>query len=394
MANKMTQELWTMLVERNSVSEDTAKYLESKNCLSVENFANWVDSKNEIKDEIHKHIPTMKDNRSDLSNTKMAWREAEAQVSRGVKRSSEGLDNEALDDPLRDEVFKAVKSSFKKFYNWKDCFDCRRIGCDSLHGRFRREFERKQPTMFTLLKAKSLARSQNEGQIKKTKLSNDTELHQKERETYDGPASLSKWFACFDIVVNTWAVTGCFDITYDGQSRKYVHWSEVQEYHFEFTLKSNELTDLRHSEYKIFQYLSSVEEDIRAKAIELARGESECPWGLALTTARKECAHVWLEKRDKLIANNTAPDIRTQRPPKQAAFQPTIQQQEESHCKFFNQGRCTVANCNFAHKCNAALKTGKRCGRKDHGASNHNDHNHGERQAKGKGKGGKDKGRK
>ena len=371
-SNKMETGLKTILVERNGVHEDTVKWLESKGCLTVGHFANWVDSKSEIKDAIHKNIPTMKDNHSDLSKTKMAWREAEAQISRGVKRSAEGLDNEALDDPLQIEVFRSIKTTFKSCYNWTDSFDSRRIGCDSLHGRFRREFERKQPTMFTILKARSLAKSQKEGQVKKTRLDNNIEIHQKDKDGYDGPASLTKWFACFDIMVNTWAVTGCFDVMYKGESRKYIHWAEAQAYQFEFTIKANELTELHHQEYKIFQYLSTVEEEIRSKAVEFARGESECPWGEALTTARKECAHIWQEKRDRLAVKNTQQDnLRSHQPQRTASFQPPQQDLPVKFCNNFNRGICKTPNCRFPHQCNVILKNGKLCGAKNHGAKSH-----------------------
>jgi hypothetical protein len=216
-----------------------------------------VDSRSDIKEAIRNSIASRKTNAADLAKVRQAWRQADASIARGVKRCAEGLDNEALDDPLQEEVFKAITKTFRQFYNWPGSFDSRRIGCDALHGRFRREFERRQPGMYTILKAKPSAKRQREGQVKKTKLSEGLELVQAAKEVGDGPASLSKWFTCFDIVVNTWAVTGCFDIQYLGVARKYANWSEVSAYMFEFTSKANELKDKHHQDKSIFYSLST-----------------------------------------------------------------------------------------------------------------------------------------
>ena len=159
-----------LLVDRNGVAPETVNWLQDKGCLTVANFANWVDSRAEIASKIHDKTPK-KDDAADLSRLKQAWREADASITRGVKRTAEGLDAEGIDDPLQEQVFKAIIKSFRTFYNWPDNIDSRRIGCDSLHGRFRREFERRQPGMFPFLKARSFAKSERDGQVNKTKLS-------------------------------------------------------------------------------------------------------------------------------------------------------------------------------------------------------------------------------
>ena len=107
---KMEQALRALLIDKNGVHESTVEYLEKNKCLTLANFANWVDDKKEIKD-IHAKCPK-KDDTSDLVALKQAWREVDATISRGVKRASEGLDNEALDDPLQVEIFKGINKTF------------------------------------------------------------------------------------------------------------------------------------------------------------------------------------------------------------------------------------------------------------------------------------------
>jgi hypothetical protein len=251
--------------------------------------------------------------------------------------------------------------------------------------------------MYSILKAKSLAKSQREGQVKKTKLSEGVELVQASiRDAGDGPASLSKWFSCFDFVVNTWAVVGCSDVQHDRQTRKYVHWSEVTAYMFEFQAKSTELKDKHCQDKKIFHYLSAVEEDFRAKAVEMARGESETPWGEALKLASRNHAHIWQERRDILEArsyNNGGNNM--QASPKASSYKLSANNQNPPCRNFNNRGNCTAQGCDFPYVCSKLLSSGAICGARDHGAKNHDEPRHGKsraspnfgRRGRGKGKG-------
>ena len=66
----------------------------------------------------------------------MAWREAEAAVEKGLKRTSAGLPEEAIDDPLRAEVGQNLARTWKLNYN----FDVPSAwqGTPNLLGRFHR----------------------------------------------------------------------------------------------------------------------------------------------------------------------------------------------------------------------------------------------------------------
>ena len=142
----MDAALVSLLQDKNKVDKTLVAYIGSIGCNTVATFANWVETKAEIGEAFLKNSP-MKGNLAEQANLKMAWREAEGLVTCGIKRAADGLDNEALDDPLQEGVFKTVTQTFKTHYNWQDNLDSRRVGNDSLHGRFRREFERKQPSM-------------------------------------------------------------------------------------------------------------------------------------------------------------------------------------------------------------------------------------------------------
>ena len=389
----MDAALVSLLQDKNKVDKTLVAYIGSIGCNTVATFANWVDTKAEIGDAFLKNSP-LKGNLAEQANLKMAWREAEGLVTRGIKRAADGLDNEALDDPLQEGVFKTVTQAFKTQYNWQDNLDSRRVGNDSLHGRFRREFERKQPSMYSFLKAKPLSMSTKEPPIKKTKLSNELELHATTKDDVMGQATLSKWFSSFDIVTNTWAVTGCFDVTHKGETRKYAHWAELTSYLYEFQAKANELRDTHYGDTKIYLYLSAMEEEFRAKAIELCRSGEEVPFGDALKRSIKENAHLWQEKRHLVEGQQQRSgggrgNYQSNLQPLPAASFQTPKNPSNSPCKFFNSNNgCTNKKCQFAHTCNRKLQSGKLCGQ-NHVAQSHDEGKHGKVQEKsGKPKGG------
>ena len=70
------------------------KWMSDNACTTLSTFANWVDGTSELKAAILKHT-TMKDSVLQLARLRMAWREADAAITRGVKRTAEGLEDYA-----------------------------------------------------------------------------------------------------------------------------------------------------------------------------------------------------------------------------------------------------------------------------------------------------------
>ena len=99
----------TALLNANGVHDDIRKFFITKTILTLKNFANYVDEKKELKDAITEQIQSMKGDTTELSKLKMAWREAETIVARGLKRSSEGISDESLDEPLHHDVQKSLE---------------------------------------------------------------------------------------------------------------------------------------------------------------------------------------------------------------------------------------------------------------------------------------------
>ena len=136
--------------------------------ITVKDLANWVDEPNELQAALLDGS-SFKDDRQAKARLKMAWREASAQVSRAVKRTSEGCADELPDDPLPGPVIKSIMTSAQDYYKILK-IDSRRIASDSLLSRVRREFERRQPSMSTILRVKTMAQSARSVPIKRSRL--------------------------------------------------------------------------------------------------------------------------------------------------------------------------------------------------------------------------------
>ena len=111
MTKKLEEDLGTCL-KSNGVCDEIDTYLVSKGCLTVNKFACWVDTGKELKAIIIDKVKDI-DAEEQLASLKMAWRQAEAKVSRAFKRQAEGLSDEVIDEPLGTDVQQLVKTSFQ-----------------------------------------------------------------------------------------------------------------------------------------------------------------------------------------------------------------------------------------------------------------------------------------
>ena len=89
-----------------------------------------------------------------LSRLRQAWREAEAHTKKAVDRQASGLPEENLEDPLRKEDRDPLVSQHKKTCSFD--VPSRGMGTESLLGRFKREFERKNKVLFQVKGFKSM----------------------------------------------------------------------------------------------------------------------------------------------------------------------------------------------------------------------------------------------
>ena len=385
-------ELQAFLLQRK-VDQAIVDYLGRADvgCLSIRAFANWVDSRSDIEPKILAKIPSHKDNQSQLALLKQAWREADALVTRQIARQSQGLAPEDLDEPLDPDVQKSYVSIFTAYHKWGE-IDSRRIGSDSMFGRFRREFEARQPSMFPVLRVRSLATAQKAPPVKKQKLADGVSLVSSSgnEDMEPSPAQgIHGYLMLLDVLVFTWAVAGCFDVPYDGGAVKYASWPLLSQYAFQLGQRAWRLCS-QYTAESVLEYIQAVEEDFRAKAIECARGGSQKPWGHALDYVIREHSSIWKDHDHVLqrSARHAAP-AKTSSNADAAASDPTPSRPKWQTanstaggfkiCKRNNDRRGCEQKCprGEVHCCDIVLLSGKVCEKKDHTRQSHDPSKHG-----------------
>ena len=409
------------LLERNAVHTDVSLWLFSQGCTQVQHLANWVDRKTELKESILVKT-TKKDNVSQLACLKEAWREAEAQVNRGLRRAQEALPQEDLDSPLDSEEQRSVEQRFRALYSWPS-LPARHVGSDVLLGRVNREFARRQPTQLPVARVKTLASTQRGAPSKSRRLSTGVALTFEGADEEEEACVLGVYgfLTLLRVLCTTRAVAGSYDADQaDGTKAKFCHWHEAVEYENAFAEKAHEELSL-HTGGCVVAWVSLMEEEVRARAIELTRGPSQALWGKALLTFLKEMASKWGERRHLLVPRrvpaappnnfgfgtyaNPGPDdpprpewiakgllkgllkgkgkgrVKGKAPGAERSGWRTCTNTAAGVliCKRFNDTRGCAQACpnGSAHCCDVEMRSGAPCSRRDHGRQTHNPQAHG-----------------
>lgn len=225
--------------------------------------------------------------------------------------------------------------------------------CDALFGRIVREFEAGQPSMFAVLRTRSLAISQRSQPVKKHRVTETLQINvsqvDDENVCLEESGKLRTYFACFRILGLGWAVAGCFDVPYEGKQVKFCHWQHVCAYISHLETKAWAALDKAPEEI-VLNYILETEEKIRAIAIERCRSDA-MPWGRALLHAWKEEAELWADAKDKLVTNRPGSkyDLKTGSTPSALKVKPATANHLPSGvelCKRWNDARgCTKTLC-------------------------------------------------
>ena len=141
------------------------------------------------------------------------------------------------------------------------------MGCDTLLGRFKREFDRTLPSMFSASRVRTIAQSQRSAENKKTRVSESVQIEFENEVNIldDGDEDrFHRRLFQYEVMCNTWAVAGCFDVTVKtdagSSTAKYCHWQEAVEYHQMLHAKTAHLLD-RFTEASVLLYLVRTEEE-------------------------------------------------------------------------------------------------------------------------------------
>ena len=404
------------ILDRNTLHADLQNHMESIGCTTVSAFANWVDKREDLKDAILNGSP-QKDSASQLSRLKMAWRQAEAVVEKGLKRTSEGLSEEAVDEPLDEATQLSVTSTFKQAYGWTS-LQPERMGADALLGRVYREFQQFKPTLLPVSKVRSLAHTQSRVvPSTKRRMGAGISITFDGEEEYesDGAGNLAGFLRSLATLCNTWAVAGAYTVTYNSETIRFANWPNLYEYMVKVEDEASALLPV-YSEPSILTYVTAAEEELRTKALGLTRGDKKLPWGLALTQVIKDHSSVWDHKKD-LLHKRSSPTYGqnetraggqgdggtgTPRKPKgkgKGKDKTTPVKEEirsgpeykkswgtakdtsggKTICKYWNDSRGCKSWCprKHEHVCDVLLANGKACGSRGHNRAGHKVAEHG-----------------
>ena len=178
------------------------------------------------------------------------------------------------------------------------------VGCDSLLGRFNREFLVAKPSMFRIARVRSRAAAASALPVRRRRLGQEMEIVLGdpgiEERTF---TSILEFFRQCKILAHTWAVCGAFKVTFAGKEVYFCHWGEVTAY---FTSLEDRVLGLTtaYQEHSVVNWVTKVEELFRARAIELTSGpEDKVPWCKALLLASQELSERWNQHKDILVLN-------------------------------------------------------------------------------------------
>ena len=319
----MDGELQTLL-KGNNVDDIVCAWLlkAPQGVKTVKNYANFLESRADVQKDILDHINTHKENSEQRTALKQAWREADALSTARLKRTAEGLSEEIAQEPLPEIQQTQLVDCFRIIHGQFGDIADEDMGSDVILGKFFREFERRKPTMMEISKMRSIATAHLTPGSKRTRLSANVDVVYTEpvagsiklnprfgntNRTTDAH-KFDEFFKLFTILINTWSVAGCTDITYgSGDSaikRKYCCWHEAKRYFKIFNDKGWRLTRT-YTFDSIIEYLTVVEELMRREAIQYAkRSLDPLPWSMALIKAADGDAF-WKQEEDILVKLGT-----------------------------------------------------------------------------------------
>jgi len=394
------------LLEKNDVHADVKAFLEGKRVFTVDHLASYCDSRDQVETKILSKVQACKDDDSQLARVKMAWRQADAIAERALKRTADGLEDEAVDDPLPDGVQKSIEDAWDKAYSWGK-LKAQQRGCDSLLARIFREFKKGSPTLFAVSKVRSLAYSQKGKDAKRTKLGGKYSLYCENDEEPDDEVvgTFYGYIDRLEVLTNTWSIAGVFDVEKGGLKVRFCGWSQACDYLR--TIKDQaavHLTDC--SESSVVEYAIQVEEAFRIKCIEVVRGSEKLTWGEALELVETKWQYVWDTKKDCLAKKGRPVELRSREAADKSVRDRPVKGKGNGKgdagpskngwknfgtvkvdstgatiCKFFNDSRgCKGKNkCpqGRVHCCDVRLAAGGVCGSTSHARVKHNPSQHG-----------------
>ena len=158
------------IFQTTGVAAEVQALVTAKGIVSVANFANSCDSKAEVSEK-YLAGTDLSQNLLQIASLKQAWREAEKRTEQRLSKSPPDVTSlEHRESALPHAMQEELGTSFLRRYSWLRA-GSKMIGCDSLLGRVRPEFDRKAPNVFKVSKVRTRAQSSLADPCKRRRLS-------------------------------------------------------------------------------------------------------------------------------------------------------------------------------------------------------------------------------
>ena len=240
----MEADLEALLVS-NAVPGPIIDMLKAEGCFSIRLFSKWAPTRSDVQTLVLDKVQSHKTSVLAMASLLQASDEAAALTLATVKRGVEGVNPETVDEPLMTAVQEQLEKAFCTRYAWE--LEPRYQPANNMLGRIRREFDRRAPTVYSVLKTKSVYSANRSVDPKKRTLGEGlTVIFDDDSEQYaDGSTTtrLQHVFGKFELLSTAWAICGNFEVHYDGKQTLFCHWQESRNYIRSLRERSEHLLD-------------------------------------------------------------------------------------------------------------------------------------------------------
>ena len=394
------------LLQKYSIPDEVVKRLKGDpfHITNLTRFANFFESKSQVKSNFCElENVKIKDN-GVIADLTQAWREAEADNDRNLKRKSEDIPMEDMDEPLRKEIADPLEKSWWSMHGYAIPATWR--APPGLLGRIHREFIRKTHVHYIIKKISSLGQSQISVPARKKIKLGDADLTLEGNQTESDEIHVNNCFGylhALKILMHTMAIAGCYKVSVkktdaDGNesvsTETFAPMAALMEH-----LAAAEAYAITHlnskthkfSDQQVLGRLRTIDETIREEWATRVRGQQESTLGeiqKELFTFQKT---LWLTRPDNgQQTTETGGKVNKNKPQYQAQATPPkpkptrmkpakgngkdkAKGKGKGKCRFWNtpSGCSRGQTCPFVHACSAVKGNGKTCGSKDHNIHGH-----------------------
>lgn len=294
-------------LEDLSIPPELIMWMEGQSILDHSLFANYVDDRHEIMEEIVNKVPVTRNDRAVKAKLTKLWRAAENSEKLSDQNRQHGGPADNLEDPLPEKVLQSLLDRFSRTYGGlKPSGD--ELLCAHLLGRLNREIERGTHTVVTVLRVRTFREGNRSAQARRIKLGETLSLTMSGADVERGPREVAlnpTYVQLLNVLFEGgYAVVGNFETK---KGSKWAHLQQCRDYCNYVRNKACPLDEAHPALGKVIK----ADEDTRALFADSMRGGMSL--GEAMDANRSRMEAIWLWACGKEAADARA-DLKDQGP--------------------------------------------------------------------------------